>query len=69
MRSIHDRMTVILPPEAWDTWLTPSQLSDDVLMSILMKPIASEQMQLWEVSPAVGRISNQGEMLIKPVNE
>ena len=69
MRTIHDRMPVILPPEAWDTWLTPSQLPDDALMSILMKPLASEHMQLWAVSPAVGRVSNQGEQLIQPVNE
>ncbi len=68
MRSIHVRMPAILPREAWDTWLTTSQLSDDDLLSIL-KPFSSEQMQLWAVSPAVGRISNQGEQLIKPVNE
>ncbi|WP_143037850.1 SOS response-associated peptidase [Nitrosomonas sp. Nm58] len=68
MRSIHDRMPVIIPPESWDNWLTPSQLPDDVLSSIL-KPCSSEKMQFWAVSPAVGRISNQGEQLIQPVNE
>ena len=67
MRSIHDRMPVILPPEAWETWLTPLQLPDDDLLSIL-KLFSSEQMQLWAVSPAVGKISNQGEQLIQPVN-
>ena len=66
---IHDRMPVILPPEAWDTWLTPSPLPDDILMAILMKPLASEHMHLWPVSPAVGRINNQGDQLILPVNE
>jgi putative SOS response-associated peptidase YedK len=69
MHPIHDRMPVILPPEAWDTWLTPSLLPDDILMAILMKPLAAEHMQLWPVSPAVGRTSNQGEQLIQPVNE
>ena len=68
MRPIHDRMPAILPAEAWDTWLTPSQLPDDNLLSVL-KPFASEQMQLWKVSPAVGRISNQGAQLIQPINE
>ncbi|SDY44984.1 SOS response-associated peptidase [Nitrosomonas sp. Nm33] len=69
MRSIHDRMPVILTPETWDTWLTPSDLPEDVFMSIILKPFSSEQIQLWAVSPAVGRISNQGKDLIQPVNE
>ncbi len=68
IRPIHHRMPVILSTEVWDTWLTPSQLPDDILLSVL-KPFASEQMQLWEVSTAVGRTSNQGEQLIQPINE
>ncbi len=68
MRSIHDRMPVILPPEVWDTWLTSSQLPDDVLLSLL-QPYSSEQMQLWEVSPAVGRASNEGAQLIQPIDD
>lgn len=66
MRSIHDLMPAILPQEAWDTWLTPSQLPDDDLLSIL-KPIPAEQMQVWKVSPAVGRAGNEGEKLIQPI--
>jgi putative SOS response-associated peptidase YedK len=68
MRSIHDRMPVILPPEVWDAWLTPAQQPDDILLSPL-ELYSAEQMQLWPVSPAVGRTSNQGEQLIQPVNE
>lgn len=68
MRPIHDRMPVILPPEVWDAWLTPTQQPDDILLSLLQL-YSAEQMQLWPVSPAVGRTSNQGEQLIQPVNE
>jgi putative SOS response-associated peptidase YedK len=68
MRSIHDRMPVIFPPEVWAAWLTPTQQPDDILLSLLQL-YSSEQIQLWPVSPAVGRISNQGEQLIQPVNE
>jgi putative SOS response-associated peptidase YedK len=64
MRSIHDRMPVILPPEVWDAWLTPVQQPDDILLSLLQL-YSSEQMQIWPVSPAVGRISNEGEQLIQ----
>lgn len=68
MRSIHDRMPVILPPEAWDNWLTAGPLPDEVLLSLL-KPFSSGQMQLWPVSPAVGRTANEGEQLIQPLEE
>jgi putative SOS response-associated peptidase YedK len=67
MRLIHNRMPVILPPEVWDAWLTPTQQPDDTLLSLLQ--LSAEPMQLWPVSPAVGRTSNQGEQLIEPVNE
>ncbi|MGG7056077.1 SOS response-associated peptidase [Nitrosomonas sp. ANs5] len=67
MRSIHDRMPVIIPPEVWDAWLTPAEQPDDMLLSLLQ--LSAAPMQLWPVSPAVGRTSNQGEQLIQPVNE
>jgi putative SOS response-associated peptidase YedK len=68
MSSIHERMPAILPREAWDTWLSNSQLPDNDLLS-MRTPLSSEQMQLWAVSPAVESISNQGEGLIQPINE
>ena len=55
MSSIHERMPAILPREAWDTWLSTSQLPDNDLLS-MRKPLSSEQMQLWAVSPDVGSI-------------
>ena len=66
MRPIHERMPVILPPEVWDAWLTPTQQPDDILLSLLQL-YSSEQMQLWPVSPAVGRTSNEGAQLIQPI--
>lgn len=68
MRPIHERMPVILPPEVWDAWLTPAQQPDEIILSLLQL-YSSEPMQLWPVSPVVGRTSNQGEQLIQPVNE
>jgi putative SOS response-associated peptidase YedK len=68
MRPIHDRMPVILPPEVWDAWLTPNQQTDDILLSLL-EFYSAEQMQLWPVSPAVGRASNEGAQLIQPINK
>jgi putative SOS response-associated peptidase YedK len=67
MRPIHDRMPVILPPEVWDAWLTPTQQPDEILLSLLQF-YSAEQMQLWPVSPAVGRARNEGAQLIQPIN-
>lgn len=68
MRSLHDRMPVILPPEVWDAWLTPTQQPDAILLSLLQFYYA-EQLQLWPVSPAVERASNEGAQLIQPIHD
>ena len=68
MRSLHDRIPVILPPEVWDTWLTPTQQPDAILLSLLQF-YSAEQLQLWAVSPAVGRASNEGAQLIQPIHD
>ena len=66
MRPVHDRMPVILSPETFDVWLKPSELPEDIAENIL-KPSASQQIQLWPVSTAVNKSANQGPNLIQPV--
>lgn len=68
MQPIHERMPVILPPEDWAAWLDPEPKEDEILLSLL-KPFDAEQMQAWAVSPAVGKVANQGEELIQPAVE
>ena len=63
MQPIHDRMPVVLAAHDWDTWLDPRPSTDEVLLPLL-KPFAPDLMQLWAVSNAVGRVSNQREELI-----
>ncbi|WP_025040050.1 SOS response-associated peptidase [Nitrosospira briensis] len=65
MQPIHDRMPVILSPEDWAAWLDPESKQDEILLSLL-KPFDAERMQAWAVSSAVGRVTNQGEELIRP---
>ena len=67
MQSLHDRMPVIVPIEDGDTLLDPMPSTDEVLLPIL-KPFAPDLMQLWAVSNAVGRVTNQREELIRPVS-
>lgn len=65
--SIHDRMPVILTHEAFDTWLKPVDLPQEML-KFFMKPYDSDKMQSWPVSSAVNNARNQGEQLIQPIH-
>jgi putative SOS response-associated peptidase YedK len=67
MQPLHDRMPVVLSTGDWDAWLDPGPSTDEKLLPLL-KPFAPDLMQLWAVSPAVGRVSNQGEELLRPVS-
>ena len=65
MRSIHDRMPVILSPETFDTWLKPTELPLEILQFFL-KPCDSDLLQAWPISTEVNRTVNQGKELIQP---
>jgi len=64
MQPIHERMPVILPPEAWEAWLDPELRRDELLLP-LFKPFDADRMHAWAVSTAVGKVANQGEELIR----
>lgn len=49
---IHNRMPVILPPEAWERWLAPGAVRYEDVASLL-KPYPAEAMEAWPVSPKV----------------
>ena len=49
---LHDRMPVILPPEAYDLWLAPAPLHADVLQPWLV-PCPSEWLDAYPVSTLV----------------
>lgn len=63
---IHDRMPVILPPEAYDEWL--SQATPPEAAKALLKPYAGE-MIAYPVDKAVGSPKNDGPELIEEVGE
>jgi putative SOS response-associated peptidase YedK len=62
MAAIHDRMPVILPPEAWDTWLDRENHDLDLLGRLLV-PVAASMVTLHPVSNAVNNVRNDGEEL------
>lgn len=66
MRELHDRMPVILPPSAWDTWLDPDVDDLDLLGSLLV-PAPPELVTFHPVSTEVNDVRNRGEHLLDPV--
>ena len=65
MAPIHNRMPVILPPDAIDVWLDPAQQSPDTLVPLL-KPFPPESMQTYAVSRLVNSPANDVPDCILP---
>ncbi len=63
MAPIHDRMPVILPKEAYETWLAPGEASADALAPLL-KPFPVEKMTVRAVSRLVNSPKNEGPELL-----
>jgi putative SOS response-associated peptidase YedK len=68
LAEIHDRMPVLLPPEAWAAWLDP----DSTDAGELIKPPSEDflaALELRPVSTAVNSVKNNGPELLEPVRE
>jgi len=62
MAKIHDRMPVILPPSAWDTWLD-RDVDDLELLGKLLVPAPPEIISMHPVSTDVNNVRNDGPEL------
>jgi putative SOS response-associated peptidase YedK len=62
---LHNRMPVILPPDAWPVWLGEEPAEPDRLKSLPV-PYAGE-MTCWPVSQRVGNVKNNDKSLIEAV--
>lgn len=68
MQSLHDRMPVILPVEAWDTWLNPS--TDKSALQALLKPFVDGYLIRSAVSTIVNRpLVDSPECIIRQDDE
>jgi len=67
MRSIHDRMPVIVPPEDYAAWLDPANQNPKLLRPFL-RPFPAAQMDAYPVGLAVSNARNEGKHLIEPVH-
>ena len=60
---LHDRMPVILPPEAWPAWLGEVP-TDDVALHALLRPYPRAGLSVWPVGARVGRVAEDDAGLL-----
>jgi putative SOS response-associated peptidase YedK len=63
---IHDRMPVIVPPEAFDFWLDPNV--DAQMATAVIQPAPDALLDSYEVSSAVNRTANDNPALLLPLS-
>jgi putative SOS response-associated peptidase YedK len=64
--AVHDRMPVILSPDAYDVWLDPG-FTDVVAASELLKPYDARLMRSYPVCARVNSVANDGAECCEPV--
>ena len=63
---IHNRMPVILPPEAWHRWLGEEEAGADELLALL-RPYPAELMRAYPIGQGVGNVRNNDPTLLNPL--
>lgn len=66
IQTVHDRMPVILPPDAYDHWLNPQMNDQDYLLSLL-QPYPEDQMEAYPVSNLVNSPKNDHPSILEPL--
>ncbi len=62
---LHERMPVILEPDAWPVWLG----EDSSAAADLIRPAGDDMLHLWPVSRAVNSVRNNGAKLLGRVDD
>jgi putative SOS response-associated peptidase YedK len=68
LRPLHDRMPVVLAPEAYEMWLDCRKV-DAELASALLTPAPDNFFDAYEVSPAVNRTTNDSPDVLVPASQ
>ncbi|HEY1260495.1 MAG TPA: SOS response-associated peptidase [Stellaceae bacterium] len=63
---LHNRMPVVLAPEAWSAWLG-EEPADEALLKALLARYPSDDMICWPVSARVGNVKNNDPGLVEPI--
>ena len=62
---IHDRMPVVVPPEAFDLWLNSTAV-EATTAAALIAPAPDNLLEAYEISTDVNRVANDNPKLIEP---
>jgi putative SOS response-associated peptidase YedK len=65
LAQIHDRMPVIVPPDAFDLWLNCAEV-DAQTASALIAPAPDDLLEAYPVPAAVNRVANDEPALLEP---
>lgn len=65
LKPLHDRMPVLLAPDAWPVWLGETKTSEAALQALL-KPYPSAAMTFWPVDHRLGDVENDSPDLFAP---
>jgi hypothetical protein len=63
---IHDRMPVVIAPEAFDLWLNCANV-DATTAAALIAPASEDLFEAYEISTAVNRAANDSPELMAPL--
>ena len=66
LEPIHDRMPVVIAPEAFELWLNGDKV-DAATAAALIAPAPEDLLEAYEISPAVNRTANDNPRLVEPV--
>jgi putative SOS response-associated peptidase YedK len=71
MRPIHDRMPVVIPDSAWDSWLDPTRTAAAALAELkgLLVPAEEGWLEAYPVSRRVNDVRNDDPTLVAPLAE
>jgi len=64
MRPVHDRMPVVLPPDAESTWIDPDAEEGELLE--LLRPAPEDALRMREVGDDVNDVRKDGPALLEP---
>ncbi len=65
---IHDRMPMVVRPDAWDAWLDPYVTDPDAALALL-SVTAADGLEAYAVSRDVGNVRNNSPELTRPIEE
>ena len=66
MAPIHNRMPVVLSPDAWRHWLGEDEAGAEDLLALL-RPYPADLMRTFPVETRVGNVRNNDSALLDPV--